>query len=280
LFILAAVAATPAAGVQLQVSADRNRWTYDLGAWPGALEPVRIRAVAFQSLQATLLNPQTNGAQSNLQTTVRVAVWAEPITVKILWGQALTAQEQAIARELNLEQAAAAMRGTTPHTLETYIDTTYRNRLVYPVTPYHFRFQAGTSSAPFHTEQVRTPNEMLVLRRIAVAAAFEDGLTLTVDRDNDPGHVVIQPQPGDLEHPIECFVPALDHLTFSLQAATAPAAPTPIALEIWHVALSNILRARMQGSAAGITLAQLTQIMGNNAAAASQVWDRVRAGGL
>jgi|GEM_PF-3050572 len=280
LCILEDVAATPAAGVQLQVTADQQQWRYDLGAWPGDLLPLPIRAVAFQRVQATLLNPAGNAAQTNLQTTVRMAVWAEPITVKILWGQPLTAQEQAIARELGLEQAAAAMRGTTPHSLDTYIETTYRNRLIDPVTPYSFRFQAATTSAPFYTEQVRSPNELLVLRRITVAAAFEDGLTLTVDRDNDAGHVVIQPQPGDLEHPIACFVPALDHLTFHLQAATAPAAPTPIVLEIWHVALSNILRARMQGSAAGLTLAQLQQIMGGNQAAATQVWDRVKAGVL
>lgn len=234
--------ATPQAGLDLVINSDRNQIRPDLGGWPGALYPVPLRHGGVRNLSATLVNT-TTGDLVNQQLNYLVTVFRMPVAVKVLRGYALTPQEKAWATQMGVSTDAANSRGTLPIPWETIIAGTYRNRQLDPTWQYSDTVAATTSAVPFHHAQAG-PNQLLILRRVSAQANYSQGVTITVDRDSDTGYLSLDASAVGASG-LPMLVPARDHLTFSLSATTAPNGPVPIRIEIWTVALSNVLRVRL-----------------------------------
>lgn len=270
---LTAVGASPVPGAQLVVRYDQNQARYDLATWPTNLTPVPIGAGAFKQLSLEVTNPSRT-AIPQCYLTYTMTVWRDPVAVKLLRGGQLTAQDQQVLRMLGVSAQQFAARGHTPLNIDGIIRTSVDNRQVDVSRPYALltTIQAGQQTTiPAYLAQ---PNQMLVLRSIAVGANPEDAVQVTVDRDNDAGHVLVNAWPGDMDHPLRCFVPALQTLTVHLSATNAPAYPVPVQLEIQRIALSELWTTRL----GLLSLAQLQQQLG--AAAGQQVYSRVEAGVL
>lgn len=267
------IAATPIPGVQLIVTNDTHVGRYDLGTWAGQWSPVPVDRWASRNVSITALNAGTQAAV-NVRMAYRMLVWQEPIAVRILRGYALTPQDQQIARALQVETTAALQRGTTPILLDRVIQGTYANRQV--AAPLNFAQLVTPSPTPQNIHRLSAnANQLLVLRSVAAACNWEDQVTLTVNRDSDQAHVQINLAAAPLNRPLTLFVPALQSLTFDISAATTLPGPIPIRLEIWTVALSAILRARMS-ALTQTTLQTLQQDYG--AQAGAKLWDHIRMG--
>lgn len=272
---LEAVGASPVPNVQLVVTADQTQERYDLATWPTDLTPKPIRAGAFRQISLAVNNKGASPVPA-IYLTYRMIVWKDPVAMKLLRGGPtdLTAADQQTLQALGLSASQFAARGHTPLPVDAIIRSSTANRLVDVAVPYALMttIQAGqqTTLPTFLTG----PNQMLVLREIAVGAAPEDGVTITVDRDSNLGHVVVQALPGDVDHPLTAFVPALQSLTVHLSADAAPSGPIPVQLTIWRVALSELWWTRLNL----VTPDQLQQQIGQ--AAAQQVVSRVQAGVL
>jgi len=261
---------TPLPGVRVQVQADGTSQQWDTGAWPWDLEAVPTRAWAIRALSATLLNT-TPTPYPNVQVRYTLAVWREPIAERVLRGWRLTEADAATAKAVGLNTQATAMRGTHPLDLDTIIAETYRNRQIAPSVAASVLTQPTISQTQFYTLAAH-PGELLVLRRIAVAGDLDDGITVVVDRDSNPGHVQVTADGASWDHPFTMLVPAVQTLTFSIRANRTVAGTVPVRVEVWRLALSNILGVRLNL----LTEATLAGRMG--ASAAQGFVDRVRAG--
>jgi hypothetical protein len=237
-------ASTAAQGLQFSVAGDMTTRLYYGDAFPPDLDMVDVRSGAFTSLSFIATNTSAS-TMVNTQVNYLMTTWNEPIAFKVLRGIGLTADEAAIARRIGLDTSPVAQKGNSPFTIDAVIRSTYENRQIKPSLGFSNSYSVTTSSSTIEQFQVENQNQMLILRRIAGLANFDDQVSLLVDRDNDGSYVNIRVDALDLERGIECFVPALDHLTFHLQAVTTPNAKVPIRAEIWVCSLSNILRDRL-----------------------------------
>lgn len=240
---LGAVGLTPLTGVRLQVTADGTLRQWDTGAWPWNLEEVRTDAWAIRSLAVQLINT-TATAFPNVQVRYQFIVWREPIAMRVLRGWALTQADADVARQVGLSLNRTTMRGTHPLPLEAIIAGSYANRQTRAPIEFSGVVTPGPTATRFHVVTTQ-PGELLVLRSIAVAADADDGVVITVDRDSNPAHVTVQADASTWQHPLTCLVPARETLAFSVQAAQTVAAPIPIRLVVWRLAISNLLAARM-----------------------------------
>lgn len=273
---LSAIGVSPWPGAQLVIRADRTQLRYDLATWPDNLVRVPIGAGAFDQLSVSINNP-TGTAIPALYVSYVVTVWRDPLAQKLLYGKRLTARDQAILKMVgkNLTPAQFIIQGRAPRNREDLIQTTVDNRQIAPSRPYALMttIQAGKQTTlPAYLAQA---NQLLILRSIAVGANPEDGVTVTVDRDSDPGHVVVDAYPGDVDHPIEAFVPATSTLTVHLSATQVPTAAIPVQLGIQRIAISDVWQVRLRQ----MTVQDLAQELGSTAAA-DQAFSRVEAGVL
>jgi hypothetical protein len=252
--ILDAVAASTAPGVQWWIQNDKALGRVDLGTVPPDLTPLPTGRVAVDSLSHYLVNT-TSAPAANIQLLYRYTIWHDTLAWRVMRGLPLTDEQRQTLRSLGLETTPTDQRGTLPMTLDRIIEGTYRPRLIRAPLNYALLVNASTTDTTFHTERAE-PNQLLVLRSIAAAANEEDGVTITVDRDSQQGAMVLDAAMLRIDAPLTVFLPATQHLSFHVQATTTPAAPIPVRLEIWAVALSNILRLRL-GQVTAETLAPL-----------------------
>lgn len=271
---LTAVGASPWPGAQLVIRADSAQQRYDLATFPANLQPVSVGAGAFEQLSVQVTNP-TQTTIPALYLTYVVTVWRDPVAMKLLRGGRLTAQDQQVLRMLGVQNPSLFIgRGHVPLNIDGIIRTSVDNRQVAVNRPYGLMTTIQAGQQTTIPAYLAAANQMLVLRSIAVGANPEDGVTLTVDRDNDPGHVVVNAWPGDVEHPMACFVPALETITVHVSATQAPSAAIPVQLGIQRVALSELWTTRLGQT----SLAELQQELGTSAG--QQVYSRVEAGVL
>lgn len=235
--------ATTWPNVQLRVAYDSQAERSDLITWPDNADEVPLRYDAVNSLSAQVVNVGTTATPS-LYLTYTMTIWQMTVAYKVMRGYPLTPTEQSQAQALGLPVNPTEMRGDLPMALGTLIEREYASRQI--DTPLAFAQPVAATAAQSPIKHVRArPNELLVLRALAVEAAPEDGVVLTVDRDNDPGHVQIDGGQCQWGKPIGCFVPALSHLTFKIQASSALAYEPLVRVTVWRLNLSNILRTRL-----------------------------------
>jgi hypothetical protein len=242
--------------------------TYALGYPPG-LRQAPIGRGAVTSLSLSAINNSTTIALPNVQTNYTLTVWRMPVAFKVLYGLPLTPAEQSIASAVNLDTDPNNQTGVFPIPWDATIDRTYSNRQIDGVLTVPALPTATTSASQFYYEAVRNSNEMLVLRRVRVESNLDDGVLITVDRDNDQAHVVLRGEQCG-EDGVPMFVPATNNLTFTISAASPPAAPVPVGLEIWRLSLSNILRLRMNLITTALLAAQY-QLEGMTASRANEL---------
>jgi len=264
----------PVPGVQVLIRADHDQQQYDGSTFGSNLDLMPVDGTAFSNLSLSLINRGTTTV-TNLVLRYLITVWRDPIAAKLLYGQAPSAADTALLKAaFNLTPAQFIARGHVPLDVDALIQTSYQNRILGVVTPYALQTSVSSTAVTTLPPVLAQPGQVLILRQVAMAARYEDGVTLTIDRDTDTDEVIIPAVPGDLDHPIPLFLPANEQLAFHVSATTTPAAAVPIVFQVWRVALSDILRIRL----GLITQTELAASEGQSAAA--QVVSRVNAGVL
>jgi len=236
--ILEAVAATQNSGVQLVWSYDGQQsdiaqgWT---DALRSGLRPNPVGAWAANRLALTI-NNQSGSPIANFQLNYWVTVWSIPAAYRLLLGYGLTPSDQRALAQLPqqdglspLQQVQSLLqKGTLPISWERQIDSLWRNRRVAPASalvPRHITTPGPTTSASF---SVRVPQGyVLVLEALGVEG--QPAVQIAVDRDQDQGYVQINgaavAQANDA--PLFAWVPAADHLTFTVSGAQGTFALRP-----------------------------------------------------
>jgi len=262
--------ATPIPGVQLTVTNDQHQRQEDLGGYPPDLAPRAWQAAARTRLAATVLNTNAQ-AVTNVGIRYTVRVWRLPVAQKVLRGWPLTPQDRQAAQAAHLHTDPQQSRGTLPFQAEVVERATWDNRVVDADGALAVQFPVSTTPQTVHHVQAR-PDTVLLLRRVAFDSYPDDGVTLSVTRDADEGHVIIPGWATALHRPVPLFIPARDHFTFTAVAQTAPRHPVLFRLTVQTVALSLLLRVRL----GLVDLAGLQALLGPQAGA--QVWDQALAG--
>lgn len=274
---LESIAATQDPNVLLAATVDGQiRYIYGDTLRP-ALRPVRTTAGMYQSFSLTATNQSATQATVNTQILYRMAVWRAPIAYKVMRGFPLTPEEFKIGERAGLNvQNPVSERGVFPIPIPAVIQRTYENRLT--KTTLEFAGpdpSAAVKGAPFYNVSA-LPNELLVLRSIGCDVDSDYGLTLTIARDNQATHLVIDPSLLSLDEPVECFIPATQSLTFSVAATTAPPNTVPFRIEVWHLASDITLDARVLGPESSFGLAEIQGLLG--AVEGQKFYDQLLAG--
>jgi hypothetical protein len=242
--------------LQVTVTADGQSYRYFADEFPPALEQVLMGHSAVRNLSLQLTNLSTSATMTNIQALYVAQSWRAPVAYKQLHGYALTADEQRVARAAGLAPNPALDVGLYPLPLDFIIERSYVNRRISPWLRLAQPIVLAQAGVPQTIDQIQArPNELLVLFRIGVDADFDDGVTLIVDRDNDSSYLQLNADQLSIRSPLPLLLPALNHLTPKLQAASVPAAPVPVRLDLLRVSLSLILDLRL----GLITQGQLTQ---------------------
>lgn len=241
---LGRVAVTRWPGVLLDVIRDRERVQVHTNVWPGP-EAVDTGWDAITTLQASLIGLATMPAAAPLLTvTYEALVWRMNVAYKLMRGFALSPDQTRVAEALGLPLQPTLQRGDLPLPLATIVEREYAARQVAPPLAVAQAFPATPTLTTIATIRA-APNELLVIRAIAAEADPNDGVTISINRDGQAGHVVVPAGYGGLRHPLDCFVPATSHLTIQIQAATTTAYHVPVRLTVWRVSLSILLRLRL-----------------------------------
>lgn len=244
------IASTQDPNVLYQLVYDgQTRYIYADTLRPDLL-PVRLSAGLYQNVSLTAVSASALAPTTvNTQTIVTMAVWEAPVAYKIMRGFPITQNELAIAKAAGLSKNPVSERGVFPIPISAVIERTFENRIIRTTLEFAGPDPVSTTSGtPFYAISAQ-PNEMLVVRSIGAEIDSDYLPTLTIARDNQPTHLQIDPSLLSLEHPVDMFIPATQSLSFSL-SATGLTTPTPVRIEVWHVARSSILNTR-RGIATG-----------------------------
>jgi len=231
--------------------------------FPPSLRPEATNGSdAYQALRLTATNTSATQATTNAQVIYGIDVWTAPVAYKVMRGFPLTLDEvQTIARQAGIQTNPVQERGTFPIPLPTIIERTYANRIRRIVQGMGLPSPVATTQGNAFDQITALSNGMIVLRSLAAEADEDYGVTITVDRDNNPAHLVVDAGHLSLDHPLDLFIPAMQSLTFHIQAAQQPPGPVPVRYEVWHVAMDAILNVRL-GRLTNVGLPELQGLYG------------------
>lgn len=244
------VAATQNANVLLDYQFDSRRIQAqaDQGytdAMPSGVRVVNILELPAKDRLALSVVNNTGAPVPSYQLNYQVTMKRLTVADKLLYGiTQFTQEEQEALADRSIDVQGLFEKGLVPIPESAQIERTYRNRVVF-ATERTLHVQATTSDTAFLTIRASEggPDTFLVLRSIAIEGAAN--VVISVDRDDDINYMGVNGAAfvdGD-DRPWDVFVPALNFLTFHIQA-TAPVANVPIRIGIWHVKFSNLLRVR------------------------------------
>jgi len=224
--------------VQLWINADeRIRHRMDCGAMPDQ-EPAPWVITATEFLRYKLYSSVDKPSYRTYY-----GLWAYRPTVahKLKHGLRLTPEEAQIAESLKLDTEVAS--GLRPLPLAELIEREYQvlHREVHTVS-----VDLDTTLRTIGTVvPLRPRDELLVLRSISAAPGTTvQNIRLSVSRDTDENIVSeVETYPMALNRAIDCFVPALNELRFSAQAASSVSGHA-FRFVIWRCLLTDILRIR------------------------------------
>ena len=229
-------------GLYLRATWDGQTKTMYAASHPPALEPVPVRARARDVLSLTALGTTTMPSY----VLYHVSVFRLPLVWKVLLGYPLTADEQQMANDLGLTTSPVAQNGQHPIPLSAVLERTFENRqvstpLVYDGPPISF-----SQSLSVRLPTVNVPvNGLLILRKISIGVGADYGPTVTINRDTQAAHLVIDASPFSMTRPIEMWIPARQQVQVQIQVNAAPPGPVPVRVEMLQLSLSNILRVRL-----------------------------------
>ncbi len=257
--------------LQLRTVYDNRTDRIDSRGFPGYRETLDVNYGAIKQLISTLVNIGTTTIPQ-IAITYTISVLRMSIATKVMMGYPLDKTEMSMAQAMKLGTDPTRQLGNLPMPMDTIIDREYAARQIAGPIAFSSGVTATPASSVVAHVRPQSPNELLVLRAIAVEAAPEDGVILTIDRDDNPAHVVVNAQATALSHPLDCFIPATNHFTVSIQGTTTVPYPVPVRLVIWRVSLSDILRVHL-----GIlTERDLENLMGTEGGSA--FWNAMQTG--
>jgi len=247
---LSGIAATQNANVFLDIAFDRNSIPALVNQGATDALPSGVRSYSGLLVRATRnmsLQMQNLGFSSidNFQLNYQVAMRRLTVADKILLGiSQFTQDEQDALRNKSIDIEGLVSRGAIPIPIETQIERTYRNRLIYSEERL-LHVDADLSDTSFLTIRASETggDSFLVLRHIAIEGGAS--VVVSVDRDEDSNYMGVNGAAfvdAD-DRPWDVFVPALRYLTFHIQANSIIQG-VPIRIVVWHVKLSDILRIR------------------------------------
>jgi len=266
----------PWSGLQAVVTADTQQYRVHAGSLRGRRPTtgdwaaVRLIGVALTNQTGATNFPSGPLTYPVVRGRYQMAIWQMPAFEKLLRGTGLSPTDTDYLTALGFSTNPVDQKGWYPVPLSAVIERTYANRQIAPPLAYAESVQAPAEQTPLITVPAAT-NQLLVLRRLAAVATPEAGVTLTVDRDNTLAHVQVAADQLGREG-VECFVPALNHLTLKIQATAPPASLVPVRMEVWVLSLSNVLRTRL----GLLTEAGLQRLLGT--AAGTKFYEDVQVG--
>lgn len=248
---LSGVAATQNSNLALGFSFDNRSIPALAGQGQTNALPAGVREEDFlwlpavRSLALHVQNQNLGAALNNIQLNYQVVLRRLTVADKLLLGiEQFTQDEQDALNEKSLDVRALVEKGTHPIPSAAQIERTYANRLLFS-TVRLLHVDADTADTSFLTVRSSEagPGTFLVLRELAVEGGAN--VVVSVDRDDDYNYMGVNGAAfveAD-DRPWDVFVPALNFLTFHIQAP-APVADVPVRIVIWHLRLSEILRVR------------------------------------
>lgn len=268
---LVSLGITQYAGLQLSVTSDGTSERYFADSFLPGLGQVKMGQIARRNLSVILTNTTTT-TMTNIQIAYVCQSWRAPVAYKILQGWALTASERNIAHGAGLPLDSAHDPGLYPIPIDFVEERSYDNRRIHASLELSRSFPIAAAGVAQVIDSIQARgNELLVLTGIGVDADFDDGVVVSVDRDNDATHVQLSAEQLSIRDPLQMFVPALKGFTFKLTATTIPPGNVPVRLDVLRASLSLVLDLRMglvttQQIASVLTTTFQSRGMGSSAA--------------
>ncbi len=257
--------------LQLRTVYDTRTDRIDSRGFPGHGQALALDYGAVTQLNSQLVNIGTQTIPQ-IGLTYQVSVLRMSVATKVLYGYALDKAEHSMAQAMHLGTDPVRQLGNLPMPIETILEREFAARQIAGPIAFSAGVSVTPSSSPVAHVRPQSPNEIVVLRSIAVEAAPEDGVTLTINRDDNAAHVVVDAGATALSDPLDCFIPATNHVTVNIQGTTTVAYPVPVRLVIWRVSLSDILRVHL----GIVTERELETLMG--AEGGTAFWNQVQTG--
>lgn len=212
------------------------------GMWASAAMEIRLRST---------------GVLANFP--IWYSLWAAPWTtaLRLFLGLSLDPKrDEPLAEKYNLR--AQVDTGALPLPLSTVIEREYRAQVRFADTVI---FSGATTVAGVTVADIvpGRADEFIVLRGIRAEdpGGGNELLELAIKRDDDTDYLALRARAlAGVDDFVPCFVPALTGLSFTARGVVVGA--WRVALEVWHVRLTDIHRARfgLQASQEAIEQAQ------------------------
>lgn len=222
--------------VEMRVQADRALYAVDLGAIADyQLEPFDLEATDYLSVRF-----KAAAAKTNWRTVYTVWVYRPTLAHKLARGMLLTEDEQAIVNSLGL--ADTVQKGLLPLPLSYQTEREYVPYHEYTMTR---SIQSIQADSRVLVDSITTqPGEVVILTGFACdAGTATEGITLTIDRDEDYELVKMPTYPLGMTLFVPCFIPARNSLSIFVQAAAAVTS-WKIKYRIRKCRITNIMNAR------------------------------------
>lgn len=252
---LAEVTVAQDTDVEMRVNSDEEQYSVPLGAVP-SYSPL---AFDLESLSHLAISFWAAAAKSGWRTLY--AVWVYPPTVahKLALGMPLDAEEQEIAKAHNI--ADTVEKGLLPLPVSYQVLREYRPIHEWTMT----RVLNLTAGTPVIADTISAKvGEVVILTGIACdPGTAANGITLTVNRDDDYGVVDMPVYPMTFDRLTPCWIPATKRLWIMVQSVTS-VSNWRLRYTVRRCRLTNILRARWG-------LASRAELPGD-------VWTKVRGG--
>ena len=247
---LESIAATQNGSVALDFTFDRRRIPALVNqgltdALPSGMRSAAMRLPAVKNMSLVAYNYGTS-AVNNFIINYQVSLRRLTVADKLLMGiDNFTKDELDALNDKSIDVRGLVEKGIHPIPVQAQVERTYMNRILYEDTR-TLHVDALTSDQSFLTirSSESGPDTFLVLREIALEGT--PSVILSVDRDEDYNYMgVIGSAFLDADdRPWDVFVPALNYLTFHIQAVSAPVTAVPVRVRVWHCKLSNLMRVR------------------------------------
>lgn len=277
LAVVSGVALTPTSGLSLVWQGDGpNVYTEPASGWPAGLQPIMAgdnRGVrARQNLTLTLTNNTGAALGMPLQLNYLGAVKTLTVAEKLLLGVPLSAAEQALASQYNLQTPPpAGWAGLRPSSLRRQLDLLFQGAvLTEEWQTYTIPSVGQAQGQPFAQVAPRNSGEIVIWTEVWGSVAAADvgkGIMLTTQRDGQANTNVLLLDNASPSYPWHPWCVAKNQLWWSLNANVATANPVSVRIHWLRVTLTAVL-------AVLLSLASPADLAGPD----RQLYDMARAG--
>jgi len=235
---LADISLTADAAIRAEIRADRDEREIRTESLDSAtVYPFRF--VARDLLGYGLRNTSA-ASVAGYRTVYGLWVYRPDVAQKILHKWPLTAEDEALAKELNIRDSVE--KGVLPLPRTYMLEREYQvlNSMVFAIT-------IDVPATPLFETALQvyaSTDEFLVLRRFTCSnALIANDVIMTFNRDDDIGYFTFRAAALGALASVNCWVPALNELRITANAVSA-ATDVTFTFEVLRCRMTNLLRAK------------------------------------